>query len=269
MRNPFTQPITILGQTKGRGPSVQFGTYQSDRLFHTLVLGQTGTGKSTVLLNMMRQDAHVGRGFLLLDPHGDLADGIRPELSENAIFWDVADPACTYGYNPLTYIAEQYRPLAASGIIEALKMQWADAWGVRMEHLLRFALLALFSRIDQPECSRKPFIIYADEFHNFTTESDAGMLSELRKFKVGLVLFGQYLSQNSASVRDALFGNVGNIITFRCGVQDAQTLARQLELRSPTDLIGLPNYRFFCRVMIDGQQSKAFSAQSLDQLRHL
>lgn len=390
MPNPFAKPITILGQTKGRGPSVEFGSYQSDRLFHTLVLGQTGTGKSTLLLNMMRQDVEAGRGFLLLDPHGDLADGIKPHLGDSAIYWNIADPQCTYGYNPLTYVQEQYRPQVASGIIDALKMQWADAWGVRMEHLLRFALLALLSRrgssladivpmftdkafrrtvlqhvtdhqvlsfwqdeytkmnyknafdgvapianklgaflsnpivrkalcapqhplrlqklmdegtplvislakgrlgsdisdvlgglilsftsqaafvrIQQPEYRRKPFIVYVDEFHSFTTQTVAGMLSELRKFKVGLVLAGQYLSQNSATVQSALFGNVGNTFTFRCGVQDAQTLARQLELRSPADLIGLPNYRFFCRMMINGQQSKTFSAQSLDQWRNL
>ncbi|MEP4197841.1 MAG: DUF87 domain-containing protein [Aliishimia sp.] len=390
MPNPFTDPITILGQTKGRGLPVQFGVYHSDRLFHTLVLGQTGTGKSTLLLNMMRQDAEAGQGFLLLDPHGDLVDGIKPHLPDNAIHWDIADPECIYGYNPLTYVPDQYRPLLAAGIIDALKNQWSDAWGVRMEHLLRFTLLALlsrrgssladivpmftdkafrrivlqsvtdkqvlsfwqdeyskmnyknafdgvapianklgaflsnpvvrkslckpeqplrlrrimdegtplviklakgrlgsdvadvigglilsltsqaaFTRVDQLERERRPFIIYADEFHNFTTKSVSGMLSELRKFKVGLVLSGQYISQSSSSIQDALFGNVGNIITFRCGVQDAQTLARQLEMRSSTDLIGLPNYRFFCSLMIRGELSKAFSAQSLDQLRHL
>lgn len=146
MQNPFTQPVTTLGLTCGGKPPSPFGIYQSDRLLHTFILGQTGTGKSTLLLNMMRQDAEAGRGLCLLDPHGDLAVAVKDHLPSDAIYWDVSDPDCTFGYNPLTFVSEQYRPLVASGIIEALRKQWSDAWGVRMEHCLRFALLALLSR---------------------------------------------------------------------------------------------------------------------------
>ncbi|MEM6388151.1 MAG: type IV secretion system DNA-binding domain-containing protein [Pseudomonadota bacterium] len=121
-----------------------------DRLFHHAIMGQTGTGKSTLILNMVRQDIRAGRGFCLIDPHGDLAEAVRPMMADDAVYWNVADPNCPYGYNPLTRVSERYRPLVASSLIETLKKQWADAWGARMEHLLRYALLAL---LEQPQAT--------------------------------------------------------------------------------------------------------------------
>jgi len=146
MRNPFIEPITFLGETIGRTEKRRFGIYQSDRLFHQSIIGQTGTGKSTLILNMIKQDIDAGRGFCLIDPHGDLAEAAARYMGENGIYWKPSDLNCSVGYNPLTYVPERYRPLVASGIIETLKQQWSDAWGVRMEHILRFTLLALLSR---------------------------------------------------------------------------------------------------------------------------
>lgn len=83
-----------------------------------------------------------------MDPHGDLAETAADVAGQRAIYWDAADPSSPYGYNPLTYVAAEHRPLIASSIIDALKKQWADAWGPRMEHLLRYALLALLERPD-------------------------------------------------------------------------------------------------------------------------
>ncbi|MEM9268981.1 MAG: hypothetical protein AAGA78_08600, partial [Pseudomonadota bacterium] len=114
-----------------------------DRLLHTYVIGQTGTGKSTTLFNLALQDAHHGTGFCLIDPHGDLALNLHQRLSSKHHYWDVADPKSPYGYNPLTAVSAGLRPLVADGLISALKKQWHDAWGPRMEHLLRQALLAL------------------------------------------------------------------------------------------------------------------------------
>ena len=113
MPNPFILPITTLGQTVGRQIGKRFGIYQSDRFSHVYVVGQTGTGKSTLLLNMIKQDIQRGEGFCLIDPHGDLAEAIRPLLGSNAIYWNPADPNCEYGYNPLTFVCEKYRPLVA------------------------------------------------------------------------------------------------------------------------------------------------------------
>ena len=142
--------ISNIGHTIGRPPHRLFGIGVADRLHHLAMFGQTGTGKSTLLSQLMRQDIAHGVGFCLIDPHGDLAGNVTSMAGEEAIYWDAADPACPHGYNPLTYVSEQYRPLVASGVIDTLKKQWADAWGARMEHMLRYALLAL---LEQPRSS--------------------------------------------------------------------------------------------------------------------
>ena len=140
--------LSILGLAHHRyRPPVPFGITQADRLLHLYLIGQTGTGKSTLLLNLARQDAARGVGFCLIDPHGDLAEALHREITEPHLYWGVADPACSLGYNPLARVSAAHRPLVASGLIETLKKQWPDAWGARMEHLLRYAVLAL---LEQP-----------------------------------------------------------------------------------------------------------------------
>ena len=133
--NASEEAATVIGQTYGREPNRLFGIKATDRLHHVTIFGQTGTGKSTLLTQMMRQDIKSGQGFGLLDPHGDLAKTVHADADEKCIYWDLADPGCPYGYNPLTFTRPKYRPLIASGLIDALKKQWADAWGARMEHL--------------------------------------------------------------------------------------------------------------------------------------
>jgi len=140
--------VTMIGTAYGRYGNKPFGIRLADRMQHIYILGQTGTGKSTLLYHLMRQDLGQGHGFCLLDPHGDLAEQIAESCPETALIWNVADPNCPYGYNPLTRVSEKFRPLIASGLIDTLKKQWADAWGARMEHLLRYALLAL---LEQPK----------------------------------------------------------------------------------------------------------------------
>lgn len=81
-------------------------------------------------------------------PFGDLAESLHHNLDGKHLYWNVAVPACPLGYNPLKRISEQYRPLVVSGFIETLTKQWPDAWGARMEHLLRYAVLAL---LEQPQ----------------------------------------------------------------------------------------------------------------------
>jgi len=137
---------TYLGTTAFRRRSAQFGIKQSDRLLHTVVIGATGVGKSTLIYQMAMQDALAGRGCSVIDPHGDLADQLRRDLGDRAIYWNPADPACSYGYNPLRRVRHDKIPLAASGLMEAFKKLWSDAWGVRMEHLFRNSLYALLER---------------------------------------------------------------------------------------------------------------------------
>ena len=134
---------TQIGNAYHRCGDRPFSITQADRMHSLYVIGQTGTGKSTLLYNLAMQDAGNGQGFCLIDPHGDLAETLSQHIGRKHIYWNIADPACGYGYNPVTRVSTQFRPLIASGLIDALKKQWADAWGARMEHLLRYALLAL------------------------------------------------------------------------------------------------------------------------------
>ena len=383
--------VATFGQTFGRDPQRQFGQKVSDRRLHTVAFGQTGTGKTTILRQLARQDCLADRGFGLLDPHGDLAQFIAAECKPD-IYWDVANPDCPYGYNPLTFVAPAYRPLVASGLIDAFKKQWADAWGNRMEHLLRFALLTLlerpnsslsdimplfldkgfraevianvtdpqllhfweveytamnfknaadgvapianklgaflahplvrravcepekplrlrsimdegqtlvvnlakgrlggdianvlgglivsslaqaaYSRANQPEAERKDWILYLDEFQSFTTAAFADMLSELRKYRVGLVCTTQFSSGLDQNVLEAILGNVGTLIAFRVGATDAAILARQFgnDVPSASDLVGLPNFEMYVKLMVDGQQTKPFSARTLSPQKTL
>ena len=127
--------------------------------------------------------------------------------------------------------------------------------------------LAGLSRADTPEDERRDFHVYLDEFQNFTTLSLATMLSELRKYRVSLVLAHQYLSQLEPEVRDAILGNVGTIISFRLGVTDAEILSREFYPQfSVEDLTNLPNYRIYLKLMIDGAVSKAFSAETVQPM---
>lgn len=124
--------------------------------------------------------------------------------------------------------------------------------------------LAAFGRADVPQEERRDFYLYLDEFHTFATLSLANMLSELRKYRMGMVLAHQYLSQLEPEVRDAVWGNAGTFISFRVGALDAPLVARVFE---PTfeaeDLVSLPNFHIYLRLMICGEVSGGFSALTL------
>jgi hypothetical protein len=124
--------------------------------------------------------------------------------------------------------------------------------------------LAAFARADRPQEMRRDFYLYLDEFHTFATLTLATMLSELRKYRLNLVLAHQYLSQLESEVRDAVFGNAGTFIAFRVGALDAPTVARELSPKfEADDLLSLPNFSVYLRLMIDGEPSKPFSAETL------
>lgn len=127
----------------------------------------------------------------------------------------------------------------------------------------RFDLAAL-SRADLPEEKRRDYYLYLDEFHSFTTENLASMLSELRKYNLSLTLANQFLTQIKEPVRDAILGNVGTIIAFRIGAADAEILAPEFYPEiAATDFTNLPNYHIYLKMMIDNQVSKPFSALTL------
>jgi len=127
---------------------------------------------------------------------------------------------------------------------------------------------AAMSRSDVPESQRTDFYLYVDEFQNFATDSFATILSEARKYGLNLTIANQYLDQIEDETRHAVFGNVGSLLCFQVGATDAEVLAEQLagDL-TPGDLIALPRYRAYCRLLIDGMPSKPFSMSTLPPLR--
>lgn len=381
--------ISYFGETNFHRRGLRFGIRQADRLSHVYVIGKTGVGKSTLLEVLARQDLTAGRGFALIDPHGDLAerlrDEARPVLGDQLNYLDAADPNQPLGYNPLRRVRDDKIPLAASGFLDALKKLWPDAWGVRMEHVLRNSLYALLerngstlpdilrlysdetfrkqivggvrnaivrrfwthefaqypdrlraeacapiqnklgalltdprlyrvlvapergirfrkimdeggalivnlakgrlgedgaallggflastiglaalSRAEAPAEVRRPFFLYIDEFQSFTTLAFVNMLTEMRKYGVGLTLAHQHLHQLEPDIRHAVLGNVGTVISFRVGSEDAGVMANEFQ---PTfgvlDLISLANRDLYVKLMIDGTPSRPFSARSL------
>jgi len=124
--------------------------------------------------------------------------------------------------------------------------------------------LAAMSRIDIPEKARKDFILYVDEFQNFATEAFVSILSEARKYRLSLILAHQYITQMEETVRDAVFGNIGTLICFRTGAADADFLEKEfLPEFSLNDLVNLPKFYIYLRLMIDGVSSRPFLATSL------
>ena len=124
--------------------------------------------------------------------------------------------------------------------------------------------LAAMSRADVPEKDRQDFALYVDEFQNFATDSFATILSEARKYKLSLVLANQYLAQMDEATLEAVFGNVGSLLVFQVGARDAEALAEQLGGdATPQDLIALPRYRAYARLLVDGMPSRPFSLETL------
>ena len=381
--------LTRFARVDFRNDERVFGIKDEDRLLHLYVIGKTGTGKSTLLENMALQDLERGKGLALIDPHGDLVARIAARIPESrrddVIYLDATDPSQPFGYNPLRHVREDRIALAASGMMDVFKKMWPDAWGVRMEHILRNVLMALleqpdatlhdvlrifsdkefrksvgrslrnetvrtfllkefdqfsfgyradgtapiqnkvgafladplldriltapekdirirrimdegkvllvnlakgrigedssallggllvtaiglaaYTRADMPEAQRRNFFVYVDEFQSFTTLALASMLSELRKYRVGFTIAHQYMHQLEPDVRHAVLGNVGSMISFRVGAEDAPYLVREFHERFETaDLLQLPNYRIYLKLMIDGTPSAPFSAVTL------
>ena len=134
--------------------------------------------------------------------------------------------------------------------------------------------LAAMSRVDVLEEERKDFYMYVDEFQNFATESFASILSEARKYRLNVIVAHQYIGQlerdKNTVVRDAIFGNVGTMVCFRVGADDAEFLEKEFD---PTfllnDLVNLPKYHIILKLMINGVASTPFSATTLPPIAML
>jgi len=125
--------------------------------------------------------------------------------------------------------------------------------------------LAAMQRAFLPEEERKDFYLYVDEFQNFATDSFATILSEARKYRLSLAVANQYIAQMEETVRDAVFGNVGSLISFRVGATDASYLEKEFEpVFTQNDIINLDNRHMYLNMLVDGVTTVPFSAVSLD-----
>lgn len=139
----------------------------------------------------------------------------------------------------------------------------ADTSNLLAGLLLQTITLAAMSRQSVPAHERRQCHLYLDEFEHFLTPGTAGMLSEVRKVGLSVTLANQYLYQLTDGVKAAVLGNVGTVIAFRVGPEDARALSRHFDGVGEIDLQNLPNFDLFVRMMIDGEPSKAFSGRVL------
>ncbi len=146
------QGIVTLGRTNFRDHHRPFGVRPDDRRRHLYIVGKTGMGKSTLLLNMLADDIAAGRGCCLVDPHGDLAESLLAQVpskrTNDVVYFDAGDQNHPLAFNPLANCNPQARPLVTSGILTAFKKIWGDFFGPRMEHIFRNCLLALLETPD-------------------------------------------------------------------------------------------------------------------------
>jgi hypothetical protein len=119
--------------------------------------------------------------------------------------------------------------------------------------------LAAYTRADTATAQRRDFFVYIDEFQSFTTLALANMLSELRKYRVGFTIAHQYLQQLSPEIRHSVLGNIGTIICFRIGAEDAPYITREFH----SHFCHLENHRIYLKLMIEGMPSWPFSARTL------
>ena len=120
------------------------------------------------------------------------------------------------------------------------------------------------ARADMKPEDRRPFYLYIDEFQNFATDSFATILSEARKYKLSLIMANQYTSQLLETIRDAIFGNIGSIFSFTIGYDDAKVISSQFkEMVTTNDLISLPRFTAYTRMMINGVTSDPFSMKTM------
>jgi hypothetical protein len=143
----MTEHILQLGVRNGWGNELPFGLERADRRQHVYIIGKSGTGKTTLLRNMIVQDIKAGHGVAVIDPHGDLAeellDYIPPWRTDHVAYFNPNDHDFPIGLNLLQRVPQQQRHRVASGIISVFKSIWRDSWGPRTEYILYATVAAL------------------------------------------------------------------------------------------------------------------------------
>jgi len=139
--------LTAFAQTNYRNQIRQFGIKREDRRLHTYIIGKTGTGKSTLMENMVFDDIREGRGVAVVDPHGELIEHILDLIPENrlqdVIYFNPADYNYPLGFNVLENVDSDMKNIIASGVVGIFKKIFGESWGPRLEYILRNAILAL------------------------------------------------------------------------------------------------------------------------------
>lgn len=360
---------TTLGQrhTYG-GQRSPFVLDEPDRARHVFLLGKSGTGKSTALLNLLIQDLYTGAGFTLIDPHGELSEtvlaSLPPQRITDTLYFDPSDREYPIGFNPLIGVNEYEHARCASRLVDVLRSIWADSWGPRLENLLMQSIRAVLYRSDptllsvsrlltsprfradtirrvrdpavrafwveqyaswneryrveasapvlnkldrlttnpttrlilgqtrsafsvrrimderrilianlsrgslgsevsrllgallvatftgeafsREQGSATPHTLYVDEIQAFAAGSFTQLLSEARKYGLALCGATQFSSQLTPEIRASLFGNVGTLVAFRVGQDDAEILHRQFGREiEPGALTTLPPFEAF------------------------
>jgi len=143
----FNENFTFIGAQEIWGDPNPLALSPNDRRQHVYIVGKTGTGKTTLLRNMILQDIEAGRGVGVIDPHGELAeevlDHIPPRRTDDVVYFNPADLEHPIGFNLLTSLSPERRHLAASGVVGIFKSIWRDSWGPRLEYVLYATIAAL------------------------------------------------------------------------------------------------------------------------------
>ena len=386
----------FLGTNFYRGDKRKVYMKNEDRFRHFYIIGQTGTGKSSIIQMMARQDLHAGKGLCVIDPHGSLIDDLLPYIprsrADDVIYFNPSDMERPMGLNLLEGKTPEERDLIALDAMNMMvKMFGEEIFGPRIQDYFRNGCLTLMedeeeggaitdlvrlftdddwqrykvskvknpivrsfwenqmaktgqrekqemipyfaakfgqfytntlmrnivgqtkSAFDISQCmnenkiilmnlskgligdinsnllgmivvnkiqvaamrrqredakTRQDFFLYIDEFQNFVTQSIESILSEARKYRLGLILAHQYIDQlekesklsGNVSLKGAIFGNVGSMMMYKIGPQDAEVCAKEMAPTfSEQDMINVDAFKGCMKLCVDGQPSRPFS----------